>query len=163
VGRARRSASGAVFLAGAGLYALVQGGLGADFDLTPLSVGIVAVAAGLAGPRRQVVATGLVLAGWGAAVLLVAHGVVPAARTAPAYMLGIGAGLAVASRVAPRAERERWLASGAVAAVGGPLGLYLSYDIDALGRWPAWALALVALAAWELFWGLGRPHGRPIG
>ncbi len=154
--RARGAASGAVFVAGAGLYALAQGVLGADFNLTPLSVGLVAVAAGLAGTRRQVVATGLVLAGWGAAVLLVDNGVVPPARTTPAYMLGIGVGLLVASSVAPGAERERWLASGAVAAVGGPLGLYLSYDVDGLARWPAWALALVALAAWEFFWGLAR-------
>jgi len=27
-------------------------------------------------------------------------------------------------------------------------------DMKAVGRWPAWAVTLVALAAWELFWGM---------
>lgn len=156
-GRSRRAASGLVFLGGAGLYALAQGAAGVDFDLTPLWIGAVAVAAGLAGTRHQVVATGLVLAGWGAAVLLVDHGVVVPARTAPAYMLGVGLGLVVTSRVAPRPERANWLAAGAAAAVGGPLGLYLSYDVAALARWPAWTLVLVAMAAWELSRGLTGP------
>ena len=81
-------ASGIVFLVGAGAYALVQGPGGADFNLTPLFVGTIAIVAGLSSARRRALATGLVLAGWGAAVLAVAHGVVPADRTTPAYMLG---------------------------------------------------------------------------
>lgn len=158
---ARRAASGVVFLAGAGVYALLQGSGTVDFDVTPLSVGVVAVVAGLASSRRRVVATGLVLAGWGAAVLLVAGGVVPAPRTTPAYMLGVGVGLLAAAVLAPRARRGEWLISAAIAAVLGPLGLYLSYDVGFLGRWPAWALSLVALAGWELFWGLGPRSDRP--
>ncbi len=157
---ARDAASGIVFLIGAGLYALLQRSGTVDFNATPVSVGIIAIIAGLASSRRRAIATGLVLAGWGTAVLLVAHGTVPPARTTPAYMLGIGAGLVVAAALAPKPQRGEWLTSGAIAATLGPLGLYLSYDIGALGRWPAWALSLLALAGWELFWAVGFRSAR---
>jgi hypothetical protein len=147
-------ASGIVFLVGAGAYALVQGPGGADFNLTPLFVGTTAIVAGLSSRRRRALATGLVLAGWGAAVLAVAHGVVPADRTTPAYMLGIAVGLLVTAGVSRHDDRSELMNSAAVAAFLGPLGLYLSYDAPALGRWPAWAVTLVGLAAWELFWSL---------
>ena len=147
-------ASGIVFLVGAGVYALVQGPGGADFNLTPLFVGAIAIVAGLSSRRRRALATGLVLAGWGAAVLAVAHGVVPADRTTPAYMLGIAVGLLVTAGVSRHDESAELMNSAAVAAFLGPLGLYLSYDVAALGRWPAWAVTLVGLAAWELFWSL---------
>lgn len=149
-----------VFLAGAGVYALLQRSGAVEFNVTPLSVGIIAVVAGLASRRRRTLATGLVLAGWGTAVLLVDNGAIPAQRTTPAYMLGIGIGLLAAAALAPKDRRGEWLTSGAIAAVLGPLGLYLSYDVGALGRWPAWALSLLALACWELFWGVGPRSGR---
>jgi len=151
----RNAVSGVVFVVGAGVYALLQRSGTVAFNVTPLSVGIIAVVAGLVSSRRRAIPTGFVLAGWGTAVLLVAHGVVPSSRTTPAYMLGIGAGLLAAAALAPKVHRGEWLTSGAVAAALGPLGLYLSYDVGALGRWPAWALSLLALAAWELFWGVG--------
>ena len=157
---ARNAVSGVVFLIGAGLYALLQRSGTVDFNATPVSVGVIAIIAGLASNRRQAIATGLVLAGWGTAVLLVAHGTVPSARTTPAYMLGIGAGLVATAALAPKAKRGEWLTSGAIAAALGPLGLYLSYDVGALGRWPAWALSLLGLAAWELFWSVGPRSAR---
>jgi len=147
-------ASGVVFLVGAGVYALAEGPGGADFNLTPLFVGTIAIVAGLSSRRRRALATGLVLAGWGAAVLAVAHGVVPADRTTPAYMLGIAVGLLVTAGVSRRDDRCELMTSAAIAAFLGPLGVYLSYDAAALGRWPAWAIALVGLAVWELFWSL---------
>ena len=53
-GQGRSSlASGIVFLVGAGAYALVQGPGGADFNLTPLFVGTVAIVAGLSSHRRR--------------------------------------------------------------------------------------------------------------
>lgn len=149
----RALGSGLTLVAGAGVYALVAGVAGATFAGTPLALGIIAVVAGIVGTRHRVVGTGVVLAGWGVAVLLVDRGVVPAERTAPAYMLGTAAGLLVAA-AAGRAERGAWLTSGAIAAFTGPLVLYLSYDLAAFGRWPFWALALLAWAGWELFWGL---------
>jgi len=156
----RDVAGGLVFLIGAAAYALLEGTGGAAFDLTPLLVGVVAVAAGLVSTRRRAVATGLVLAGWGAAVLAVDHGVVAGERTTPAYMIGIAVGLLVTAAVAPRNSRGEWLTSGAVAAFFAPLGLYLAYDIKSVGRWPTWAATLIALAAWELFWGLRSPMVR---
>ena len=149
--------SAVVLLLGSGFYAIFEGVAGANFDLTPLIVGGIAIAAGLVGVRLRLVATGLVVVGWGAAVLAVAHGVIPASRTTPAYMLGVGAGLLVAARLAPLAQRGDWLSSGAAAAFAGPLGLYLSYDIPAVGRWQAWALTMVVWASWELFWSWRRP------
>ncbi len=157
---ARNAASGVVFLTGAGLYAPLQRSGTVDFNTTPFSVGVIAIIAGLASNRRRAIATGLVLAGWGAAVLLVAHGAVSAERTTPAYMLGIGAGLVATAVLAPKAQRGEWLTSGAIAAALGPLGLYLSYDVGSLGRWPVWALTLLALAVWELFWGVGSHSAR---
>ncbi len=77
----RRSASGLVFLAGAGVYALLLGPLDVGFELTPLLVGLVAVAAGLSSPRRRALATGMVLTGWGAAVLAVSADAISPDRT----------------------------------------------------------------------------------
>lgn len=144
--------SAAVVLAGAGAYAFLEGSGTLSFAATPMILGIIAIVAGLVGTRRRATATGLALAGWGAAVLLVAHDVVPAARTTPAYMLGMGTGLLVAAAVAPRRARGDWLASAAVAAFAAPLSLYASYDVAALGRWPVWSGVLLAWAAWEAFW-----------
>lgn len=154
--RVRDAASGLILAAGAGVYAVVEGVVDVKFVVTPLFLGLVAVAAGALGTRHRVVGTGLVLAGWGAAVVLVDHHVVPVERTTPAYMLGLAVGLICAGVLAGRPRRAEWLASGAVAAFLGPLGLYLSYDIGALGRWPVWALTMVVWAGWELFWGLRR-------
>lgn len=145
-------ASALVVLAGAGVYSLLQRSNVVGFAATPLTLGVIAVLAGLAGTRRRVVATGLALCGWGGAVLLVDHGVVPADRTTPAYMLGMGIGLAVVAIIAPKAARGDWLASAAVVTVTGPLSLYVAYDVSTLGRWPVWAVFLLAWAAWEGFW-----------
>ncbi|GAC1602886.1 MAG: hypothetical protein NVS3B21_31190 [Acidimicrobiales bacterium] len=152
-----RVGSAVGLIVGAALYAAVEGLAKANFDLTPLVVGGIAIAAGLLGRRLRLVAIGLVLGGWGAAVLGVDHGMIPAARTTPAYMLGIGAGLLLTARLAPTPQRGAWLTSGAVAAFLGPLGLYVTYDVPAVGEWQAWALALVAWALWELFWSWQRP------
>ena len=156
----RALGSGLVLLAGAGAYALLVGVAGTSFAVTPLFLGAVAVVAGVAGTRPRVIGTGAVLAGWGAAVLLVDRGVVPGERTASPYMLGIASGLLVAAALAGPRDRSDWLTSGAVAAFTGPLALYLSYDVATFGRWPLWAFAMLAWAAWELFWGL-RSSGEP--
>lgn len=151
-GSARTMGSAAAVLVGAGVYAVLQGGGVVRFAATPLILGVIAIVAGLVGIRRRVVATGLVLAAWGTAVLLVDHGVVPAARTTPAYMLGVGVGFIAVALLAPRSERGDWLTSASVVAFTGPLSLYAAYDVAALGRWPLWSVTLVAWAAWEAFW-----------
>jgi len=83
----RTLAPAALLLAGAVVYGVLVGGGSLRFTTTPLLLGVIVIAAGLAGTRRRVIGTGLVLAGWGTAVVLVDHGVVPADRTTPAYML----------------------------------------------------------------------------
>jgi len=150
----RALGSAVVILVGAGVYAGLVGGELVRFTATPLILGVIAIVAGLAGTRHRVVATGLVLASWGAAVLLVDHGVIPADRATPAYMLGIAVGLLVAATAAPRAERSAWLTSASVTAFTAPLSLYLAYDVKALGRWPVWSMVLLIWAAWEAFWAL---------
>ena len=153
----------AVLLTGAVVYGVVVGGSFLRFTTTPLLLGVIVVAAGLAGTRRRVVGTGLVVAGWGTAVVLVDHGVVPGDRTTPAYMLGIGTGLLVALASAPRSEREEWLISASITAFTAPLSLYLVADMGSLGRWRIWSAVLVGWAAWEVFWGWRdrQPSTRP--
>ncbi len=156
----RALGSGLVILAGAGAYAVLQGAADADFTMTPLALGLIGIAAGLVGTRPRVIATGLVLAGWGVAVLLVDHDVIPAERTTPTYMLGIAGGLLVAGTLAGPVRRAEWFTSGAIAAFAGPLAGPLSgiRRRGHLGRWPLWALVLVAWAGYELFWGLRQPR-----
>jgi len=156
----RSLASGLVLLAGAGIYALVESRAVADFSVTPLMLGAVAVAAGLIGTRRRIVATGLVLMGWGVAVILVARGVIPADRTPPAYMIGVAAGLLAAAAVAGSPRRAQWLTSGVIAAFVSGLGYYFAYDFGVLAQWKGWTFAMLAWAGWELFWGV-RVGSRP--
>ena len=159
---ARRTAGSAVvLLGGAIVYAVLEGVAKADFDLTPLTLGSIAIVAGVFGVRSRLLATGLVLAGWGSAVLLVDHGIVPAARTTPAYMLGIGAGLLVAARLAPAKERGAWLTSGSIVAFASALSLYLTFDMSSVGHWQLWGAVLVAWAGWELFWSTRRITAAP--
>jgi len=148
----RAMGSALVVAAGAGVYSLLQGVGAVEFPATPLMLGIIAIVAGLVGTRGRVTATGLVLAGWGSAILLVLHGVVPGDRTTPAYMLGVGAGLLVSAAVAPRADRGDWLTSASVTAVTGPLALYAVPDMTSVGRWPLWTVVLLVWSAWEGFW-----------
>ena len=153
----------AVLLTGAAVYGVLVGGSFLRFTTTPLLLGVIVVAAGLAGTRRRAVGTGLVLAGWGTAVVLVDHGVVTGGRTTSAYMLGIGTGLLVALALAPRSEREQWLISASITAFTAPLSLYLAADMGSLGHWRIWSALLVGWAAWEAFWGWRdrQPSTRP--
>lgn len=144
--------SAGILVAGAALYSAAEATRALAFDVTPLVVGVIVVVAAVVGARRRRVGTGLVLAGWGSAVLLVDHGVFADARATPVYMLGVGAGLLVAAAVAPVDERGTWLTSGAIVAFTGPLAFYLSYDLPWVGHWPAWAVVLVGWGAGDLLW-----------
>lgn len=148
------------FLAGgAVLYALCLGGLGATFDLTPLFLGSVVLVAAVAGGRLRLVRTALVLIGWGLAVMAVRHGPLPDIREAPAFLVGAGLGLVVATLVA-RARPGQNLGDGGTALVLGGLAFYLAFDEPWLVDWPFWAVATAAWAAWE-WW--GRPVRRFAG
>lgn len=145
---ASRFVSPALLVAGAGVYALAEGPGGATFYMTPLSVGVIAVIAGLVGRDRHLVPAGLGIAGWGAAVALVHYRVVPGARTTPAYMVGLAAGVLIASYVASRPVRGEWAHSAAVAATTAALFYFLEFSEPSLGRWPAWAVSMIVWAAW---------------
>jgi len=141
----RRWAAPAVLATGALAYAGVVGGLDWTFNLTPLAVGVIALAAAAAGRRPRLVPIGLVLLGWGAAVLLVRNGPVPDNREAAAYLVGAALGLVAAERAARRAGLAT---TGAIITLlNGGLAFALAYDVPALGDWPVWA---VALAAWAV-------------
>jgi len=145
-----------VLASGSLIYGLLVGGGAVRFAATPLILGVVVVCAGLVGTRRRVTGSGLVLTGWGAAVLLVDHGRISADRTAPAYMLGIAAGMLATAALAPRVERADWLISASITSFTTPLSLYLAYDVDHIGRWPIWSALLLGWAAWEGRWAWSR-------
>ena len=129
------------------LYAVALGAGGVTFDVTPLFIGLSALAAGLLGRSRHLLPPGAVLCGWGAAVLLIRHGPLPADREAPGFLIGVGVGL-VAAHLLARRTGASTLGAAMTAATGG-LAFYAAYDISALGRWPVWAGALVVWAIWE--------------
>lgn len=139
--------SALVLAVGAGLYALALGALDVTFNATPLLIGAVVLAAAVLGDRPQLTGTGLVLVGWGAAVLGVREGQLPADRSAAAFLLGAGLGL-VATRILRRLTNAD-LGDGAYAILSGGLAFYLAYDIAELGRWPVWAGAMLVWALFE--------------
>lgn len=141
--------AGLVIAAGAAAYALALGPGGVTFDVTPLFLGAVALAAAVLGGRLVLVSTALGLMGWGAAVMLVRHGPLPDAREAPAFLVGAAVGLAVAALLA-RARPGLRLGDGSLALVVGGLGFYFAFDEPDLYDWPVWTAVLVVWAAWEL-------------
>lgn len=103
----------------------------------------------LIGRAWRLVPIGLVLTGWGVAVVLVRHGPLPSGREAPAFLVGAGVGVLAAQVVA---RRHRLTLTGAtITLIIGGLSFYAAYDIDALGRWPVWAVSLAAWGTYEAF------------
>ena len=109
------------------------------------------LAAAAATPRRHLVAPGCVLCLWGAAVLLVRQGPLPDDREAPAFVVGVALGLLVVALLGRRPGSAASSVGAACTAVAGGTVFYLAYDFAWLGRWPVWALALVAWGLWEAF------------
>jgi len=141
---ARTEPAAVVLLAGAGLFALARPGLGRVVGL----LAAVVLAAGVVGRIRHLIPVGTVLAGWGAAILLVAEDVLPA-RSAPVEIIGIALGTLVALGLAG-SERERaaWFRTASLTALNAGLTYYLAYDHGVFVRWQWWAITLVAWAAW---------------
>ncbi len=146
----RSSVSGLLLLAGAGVYALSQGVVGVAFAATPLTIGVAALAAGLAGPRRHLLPVGLALAGWGAGVLLAAEIDGLGDRTTALHVVGFGARLCLVRAVAPAYQRGSWLNSASISVLVSGLSFLLAFDMDQLGRWPAWTAAMVLWGLWEM-------------
>lgn len=147
--------SGVVLIAAAATYAMLLGPAGLTFNLTPMFVGLSAISAGAAGRQARLIAIGLPLVGWGAAVLLVGNGPVPDNRQAPAYLIGLAVGLLAAYRYTQRTDVT--LTGALMSAVFGGLSFYLAFDWPELGRWPAWAISLAAWGMFELV-----AHHRPV-
>ncbi len=141
--------AGPVLVVAAVVYALGVGSGGVTFDITPLAIGLAAVLAGLIGRAWRLVPIGLVLAGWGVAVVLVRHGPLPFGRAAPAFLVGAGVGM-LAAQVVARGHRLT-LTGVTITLIVGGLSFYAAYDIDALGRWPVWAVSLAAWGTYEAF------------
>ncbi|MGH9224060.1 MAG: hypothetical protein ACRD2W_09840 [Acidimicrobiales bacterium] len=142
----RRSA--VVLAAGAGVYAMLQGPFGLTFDATPLLVGVIVLSAATTGGARRLAASGLVLVGWGATVVLVRHGPLPDEREAAAFLVGAGLGLVAARLVSGSADRP--LGDGSTAVVAGGAAFYLAFEWSWLGQWPVWVVVLLVWAGWEL-------------
>lgn len=142
-----RWAAAAALLAGAALYALAAGAAGWTFNMTPLFVGLVAITAGVASGTTRLIAVGLTLAGWGAAVLAVRNGPLPDNREAPAFLIGAALGLLAADWLTTR--RGERLTGSIIAIVAGGVAFYAIYDFGVLDRWWIWTVALTAWAATE--------------
>ncbi len=140
--------AGAILAVGGVVYGLAVGGLGLTFNSTPLIVGLVAIAAGVASRSHRLVLSGLPLAGWGSAVLAVSTDVIDRSRTAPAYLLGLGLGLLLADWYSRRTGTGR-ITGALLSALSGAASFYFAYDFAILGRWTLWAVALVVWGAWE--------------
>jgi hypothetical protein len=147
----RSGGSVAVVLAGAGVYALVVGVAHVTFYVTPAFIGVVALLAGLVGPIRHLIGSGLALLGWGVAALLIHYHHIASPRTASAYMVGVAVGIFVTRVVAPKAARAEWMSAAALTAAFGGLGYYLEYDHHWIGRWPAWCITVLA---WGVYLGV---------
>lgn len=135
-------------MAAAAVYATLVGGVGLTFNSTPLIIGVAATAAGLVGSRQNLVPIGIALAGWGAAVLLVRSGPLPANREAAVYLVGVAAGLLAAQAVA-----RVWsvpLTGALLSIFSSGVAYYFAYDVHALGDWPLWTVVLAAWGVYEI-------------
>ncbi len=137
-------------MAGAGAYAVAQGAIGVTFNATPLMIGVIALAAGLIGPRRHLIPVGLALTSWGVGVLLAAEVDALRDRTTALYVVGFGVGLVLVRWAAPGDQRGAWLTSASLAVLVSGLAQLFAFDMDQLGRWQGWAVALVLWGLWEL-------------
>lgn len=153
-------ATAGVYLAGAAIYFLVVEVFGANFLITPLFIGGIMLVASVVRPR--LLASAIVLAAWGVAVLLVDHGVLASGRATPSYMAAFGVAALILLALRRWFAAEVALESIAVIMLVGGIALYAAYDQPAFGRGWLWALALalnaigLVLAAW---W---RARSRPI-
>jgi len=146
--RARRI-QGALFLVGAVIVFLLLGDDPARFQELPLALGVVYLAAAIAGGRTGGHwATATTLIGFGLAVLAVREGWVDWG-SAPAYVVGIGAG-ALAAAVLERRGFDATL--GGVAATALATGLVFAFepDVAAFGDARYFALALALVGAVNL-------------
>jgi len=154
--RTRRT-QGALFLLGAVIIFFLLGDDPARFAELPLAVGVVYLAAAVAGGRGGGHwATATTLIGFGLAVLAVREGWVDWG-SAPAYLVGFGAG-ALAAAVLERKGFDATLGGVAVTALATGLIFALEPDVTAFGDARYYALALAVVGAVNL--ALAEARGR---
>lgn len=153
---------GALLVVGAILLALVVGEDGARFYLVPLSLGLVYLAAALAGgPRGGYWATALVLLGVGIAVVVVERAK-PELDGSGLYLLGAGAGALLGAVLARRGVAVDPIGAAATVLLLG-LALALTRQVDQLEETRTYAVLVglvgilnVAAGAIGLRGGRGR-------
>lgn len=150
----------AVLAAGALLLAILRLPLDLTFNITPLAVGVVALAAAAAVPEDpKPWAEGIITTAWGIGVLLAREGP-ELGREAAVFMIAIGVGVIVAMAVTPRDHMTSVARSTAgVLGLGGLL-FYLAFDLAWLTDWWVFAGALAVVAAVELVRAVGGSSGR---
>lgn len=148
-----------VLLLGAAALAVARLTFGVTFDVTPLAVGVIALAAAAVGPSPKAWTTGLVLTAWGAGVWLVRQGPLPD-REAPVFMIAVAVGLLLAVAAAPSARQSEVARGGALTILGGGVLFYLAYDVAWLTEWWVFAAGLAVAAIAEAARGAGRGSGR---
>lgn len=150
---ALRLRQGLVLLAGSIVFAVLVGGSAEAFYWTPLGIGLVYLAASIAGGREGGYWSGaLVLCGWGAAVAYARHAR-PDLDLAGLYLAGAGLG-ATAAIAAQRAgvRSDSLGAAGTVALVGAVLAV--SGHWSQLTQARTYALLVGAVGLINVVWAL---------
>lgn len=142
-------APGLVLAGGALAYSAMVGYGDVTFNVTPLVVGLAAVIAGALGRAPHLVPIGTTLVGWGLAVLAVREGPLPDEREAPAFVIGLGAGLVAGRLLTSRTHTP--LGGAAITVLVAGVALYFATDLRVLIEWPTWTGLLLLWAAWETY------------
>ncbi|MGI9016805.1 MAG: hypothetical protein ACR2HR_06825 [Euzebya sp.] len=122
---------------------------GVTFNITPLFVGLVALAAAAVAAEPKPWTSGIVITAWGIGVLLVLEGPLPQ-RSAPIYMVAIGIGILVASFVVAKQEQQAVARGSAAAMIAGGVLFYLAFDVEFLVDWWVFSGGLAVAAVVEL-------------
>lgn len=141
----KRIVQGVLLLAGAVVLELLAGEERIRFYWTPLIIGLIYLAAALAGGRRGGYwATACGLIGWGLAVVLIARGRPHEIDTAGAYLAGAGIGFAAGALLRRAGVAVSDLGLGLTVAAAGAV-LALTPRADFLGDATNYAIAVGAV------------------
>ena len=139
-----------ILIVGAIVIVIAIGDSSSGFYWTPLSLGLIYLAAALAGgPRGSYWATAVVLVGWGTAVVIVRQ-FTPALDTSGLYLLGAGVGATVGMVLARRGFAVDPTGMTVTLALGGLVLSLLPRDPSLLGDARLYAVLIAAVGAVNL-------------